>query len=221
MLHLPNYTDRGGAIRDYMVSVKEANYTFELKCDRVTIVGYEAFRMCNNLLKVTMPCVTSVRPKAFNYCSNLETVTMDDEISINSNAFGWCMSLTTVSLPKVTLIDETAFIGCFAIAHVVCPFAALENILLHATGPVNVRFTDDGIGLKKVDGWTGAKATRINADKQTGIALVTSNRRLRFPLLPSASVSPKLPTLPDPAITLILEATLTEPYIYTRTNPIT
>ena len=245
VLHLPNYTDRGGAIGDYM---KEANYTFELKCDRVTIVGFEAFRMCDNLLKVTMPCVTSVHPKAFNYCSYLETVTMDDVISINSNAFGWCMSLTTVSLPKVTLIDETAFIGCFSITHVVCPFAALEHLLSPADGPVLVRFSSgfrvrvnphpfDPLTKEErhklsgaVEGWTGAKRwlavkTNLNRrERQTALGLLAANRVLSASYL-SALPSASLPPLPDLVTNLIHEVadigltpymTIPVTYVYKR-----
>ena len=185
----------------------------------VTRVERSAFSSCDSLVIVSLPRVTEICVNAFDGCKSLTTVSSPDVTVIGEGSFSFCRSLTTVLLPNVTRIAtnpygvdathpygiESAFNHCVAIAHVVCPFAALENLLSpYNSGPVIVRFSGVLTAQERQDlpravrGWTGTKLFR-NADKQSAIALLAANQR-NFFNLPS-----KLAKLPLPATELIIK----------------
>ena len=187
-----------------------------------TGIGTGAFDACAALTSVEFNACEKIGARAFRSCAALTSVEFNACTEIGRFAFIKCEALTSVSFNICNQIKDRAFEDCTAITTVRCRRLLFWQILHSATGPVNVLFTDDGIGLQAVDGWKGklAKATKINADKQTSTALLTANQRLGFPitaprgpLLPSANV---LDTLPATAIDIILEAIAPVRYIYTR-----
>ena len=92
--------------------LKIASYTIP---DSVTVIGYYAFGMCDNLEIVTIPdSVTVIGDYAFGGCDNLEIVTISDSVTvIGDYAFVMCDSLASVTVSNsVTAIENSAFYYC-------------------------------------------------------------------------------------------------------------
>jgi len=66
----------------------------------VTSIGYESFKGCGKLTRVTIPDgVTSIEEEAFHYCSSLTSITIPDSVnSIGDAAFGGCTSMTKIEV---------------------------------------------------------------------------------------------------------------------------
>ncbi len=91
---------------------------------KVTGIGEEAFRNCNELTSVTIPeGVTHVDTHALGYCDSLESVSLPSSLKdIGYAAFGKCVELKSVTIPNgVKSIAADAFNGCCAIKSVVIP----------------------------------------------------------------------------------------------------
>lgn len=81
----------------------------------VSSIGYEAFRGCSNLTKITFPArLTSIGDFAFHGCNSLESPVLPSELEeIGRNAFVDCINLRKINLPsKLHSIGVLAFIGC-------------------------------------------------------------------------------------------------------------
>ena len=88
---------------------------------RVTEIGGFAFRWCESLTSVDMPCVTTIGESAFWSCKSLTSVDMPCVTQIVEGAFDGCTSLTSVDMPSVTGIGEGAFDGCESLTSVDMP----------------------------------------------------------------------------------------------------
>jgi len=89
--------------------------------DEVTIIGYTAFRGCEDLTSVTIPeGVTDIKSDAFFGCSSLTSVTIPSSAtSIGWDAFYGCDNLNSVMIPSsVTSIGFSAFGSCTKLADV-------------------------------------------------------------------------------------------------------
>ena len=88
---------------------------------KMTTIGQDAFKQCDNLLSVTIPeCVTTIGQGAFYYCLGLESVAMrEGVITIEEGAFSGCASLKSITIPNsVTTIGNSAFWYCSALESV-------------------------------------------------------------------------------------------------------
>lgn len=67
---------------------------------KVTSIGEDAFRCCENLTSITIPSsVTSIGEWAFNGCSSLTSITIPSSVtSIGEGAFRFCESLTQIKV---------------------------------------------------------------------------------------------------------------------------
>lgn len=87
----------------------------------VTVIGDQAFRVCNKLSSVTIPdSVTTIGNGAFSTCSGLTSVSIGSGVTtIGNGAFGYCTSLTSVTIPdSVTSIGYAAFNVCSGLTSV-------------------------------------------------------------------------------------------------------
>ena len=68
--------------------------------DGVTTIGYEAFRECDNLTKITISnSVKIIDGHAFQNCDNITEITIPDSVtSIGEYAFDYCHALSDVNL---------------------------------------------------------------------------------------------------------------------------
>ncbi len=89
--------------------------------DRVTSIGYEAFRGCANLTSITIPdSIKSIGEYAFYECDSLTSVTIGDGVtSIGERAFIGCGNLESVTIGDgVTSISNYAFEDCYSLTSV-------------------------------------------------------------------------------------------------------
>ena len=94
------------------VEGKYEDYDIDFK---VTSIGVEAFRDCNQLTKVVLPnSITSIGRNAFYNCTALTNITLPASlVSIGSSAFAYCTSFTSIVIPNsVRTIDWNAFYCC-------------------------------------------------------------------------------------------------------------
>ena len=90
----------------------------------VRSIGYEAFRGCSGLTKLTLPDgVTSIGNYAFDSCSGLTKLILPNSVrSIGDYAFRGCSGLTELTLPNsVTSIVDGAFAGCSGLTELTLP----------------------------------------------------------------------------------------------------
>ena len=90
----------------------------------VRSIGYEAFRGCSGLTKLTLPDgVTSIGNYAFDSCSGLTKLILPNSVrSIGDYAFRGCSGLTELILPNsVTSIVDGAFAGCSGLTELTLP----------------------------------------------------------------------------------------------------
>ena len=81
----------------------------------------EAFRDCDNLLRVTISnSVYSIGTMAFICCRNLVSVKLPDKFSdLPADIFGGCHSLTDIDISNVDNIHPGAFSACFSLTNIV------------------------------------------------------------------------------------------------------
>ena len=92
--------------------------------DKVTSIGYGAFRDCTGLTNVEIGNgVTSIGNDAFYYCKGLTSVVIGNSVTIIGNkAFQYCSGLTSVVIPNsVTSIGFQAFEGCSGLTSIEIP----------------------------------------------------------------------------------------------------
>ena len=91
---------------------------------KVTRIGFEAFRNCDELTSVTIPeGVTHIDTHALAYCGGLMSVSLPSSLrDIGYAAFGKDMELKSVTIPNgVRSIAADAFNGCLKVKSVVIP----------------------------------------------------------------------------------------------------
>lgn len=83
------FDDGTAKISDYIGSALKLTIPSELDGHAITIIGYNAFRDCNNLTSVIIPeGVTSIENWAFENCTSLTDITIPNSVmSIGVNAF--------------------------------------------------------------------------------------------------------------------------------------
>ena len=90
----------------------------------VTIIGYEAFTVCEGLTSIEIPnSVTTIGERAFSGCRGLTSVTIPNSVTtIGVLAFYECVGLTSVTIGNsVTEIGEFAFAWCENLTSIVIP----------------------------------------------------------------------------------------------------
>ena len=78
----------------------------------ISIIGYSAFRECENLASIAIPdSVTDIGEFAFYRCTGLKSITIGENISaIGANAFAGFEGITEIEIPEnVTEIADNAF----------------------------------------------------------------------------------------------------------------
>ena len=114
-------------LRRYLVDALGLNKLEVITSDMLegyTRIGYEAFRVCNNLKSITIPnSVTLIEDYAFFGCSSLRTIIIPNSvISIEDSAFEDCYNLTEITIPdSVTSIGRFAFNGCYSLKSIIIP----------------------------------------------------------------------------------------------------
>ncbi len=91
---------------------------------KVTRIGFEAFRNCDELTSVTIPeGVTHIDTHALAYCDGLKSVSLPSSLrDIGYAAFGKDMELRSVTIPNgVRSIAADAFNGCLKVKSLVIP----------------------------------------------------------------------------------------------------
>ena len=119
--------------------VEITGYTSEVPADLaipagVTVIGENAFRVCESLASVIIPDgVTVIGKDAFWHCESLVNVTLPKSVrEIGEYAFEYCESLASVSIPDgVTKIGLGTFEGCKSLADVTIP-TSVEKIATNA-----------------------------------------------------------------------------------------
>ena len=89
--------------------------------DGVTVIGKDAFRDCESLIRVIIPeSVTEIADNAFRRCLNLTDITISESVtSIGDTAFFACISLKSITIPKsVRSIGKEIFENCKNLASV-------------------------------------------------------------------------------------------------------
>lgn len=77
----------------------------------VTDIGYEAFKGCTSLTKLTVKA-GSIGGEAFKNCTNLQTITFGiDVTSIVNNAFSNCPNVTSVKFSGVVVLNDASLNG--------------------------------------------------------------------------------------------------------------
>lgn len=113
------YTKDGTVLLQYAIGKKETSFVIS---DDVTMIGYNAFAYCTNLISVVIPnSILTIDKHAFYDCVNLSNVTIPDGVTmIGTYAFHNCSSLTSVVIPdSVTAIGSDTFSDCDALISVV------------------------------------------------------------------------------------------------------
>ncbi len=90
----------------------------------VTAIADEAFRMCMNVTKVTLPdTITSIGERAFFGCTAITSLNIPSSLtSLGAYAFNLCKSLKSVTIPAMlTNISDYAFKGCSSITTLTIP----------------------------------------------------------------------------------------------------
>lgn len=99
-------------------------FTYRGKRYKVTTIGENAFRLCNDLSSVVMPnSVVQVERWAFCDSENLKTVSFSSNLTrIKQEAFNGCEKLGDIILPeKLSIIDVSAFAYCESLKSLVIP----------------------------------------------------------------------------------------------------
>ena len=135
----------------------------------VTLIGYWAFKDCENLIKITIPdSVTSIGDNAFSDCTKLESITLGDNVqNIGYGAFANCTSLKQIEIPEgVTNIDGYTFSGCTSLEAITIPDSVTSIGANAFNGCTNLNYNKDGngnyLGNKDNPHYALIKATSLN-----------------------------------------------------------
>ena len=148
------------------VEGKYDNYDIDFK---VTSIGAEAFRDCDELTKVVLPgTIKSIGRNAFYNCTALSNITLPASlVSIGNSAFAYCTSFTSIVIPNsVTTIDWNAFYCCTGLAAVTISNAVtqLNGTFFGCTGLTAVEIPESVVKLDGTfTGCTGLTAITVPA----------------------------------------------------------
>ena len=87
-------------------------------------IGASAFRLCKNLVSVSIPNeVTTIGAYAFSWCSSLTDITISNGVTtIERDTFYKCVGLKSIIIPNsVTRIGEEAFGYCDGLTSIIIP----------------------------------------------------------------------------------------------------
>ena len=126
----------------------------------VTAIGWYAFAVCSDLIRVTLPEeITAIGYGAFENCYSLKSVNIPDGVTtIGEDSFYCCKSLTSITLPEsVTAIEEYAFAGCGSLTRVYCksttpPTGGYNMFYSNASGR-KIYVPTESVGLYKAAQW--------------------------------------------------------------------
>ena len=93
----------------------------------VKIVGYSAFKSCENLKSIQLPStLEEIGDYAFEKCENLASISLGENITvIGDRAFNGCTSLKEIKLPKtLKSLNTRAFMDCTSLSEIEIP----ENV---------------------------------------------------------------------------------------------
>lgn len=93
----------------------------------VKIVGYSAFKSCDNLKSIQLPStLEEIGSYAFENCKNLEVITLGGNVTeIGEEAFKGCTALKEIKLPKsLKRLGSRVFKGCTSLSEIEIP----ENV---------------------------------------------------------------------------------------------
>lgn len=99
-------------------------FTYSGKRYKVTAIGENAFRLCDDLSSVVMPnSVVQIERRAFCDSENLKTVSLSSNLKrIEQEAFNGCKKLGDIILPEnLSIIDVSAFAYCESLKSLVIP----------------------------------------------------------------------------------------------------
>jgi len=108
-------------------SMTNVNYTVP---EGTLIIGEEAFRDYDNLMRLTIPgSVTTIEKDAFSSCGALIEVNFSSGLlSIEEGAFNYCGALETIVLPDtLESLGKAVFLNCAKLSSVTMP-ASLKKI---------------------------------------------------------------------------------------------
>jgi hypothetical protein len=129
--------------------------------EKITSIGNNTFRGCENLMSINLGKITSIGDYAFYGCVALDTVDIPLVETIGASAFEGCNSLRRIDGLKVTEVGNDAFYRCGKLATVNMP--SLEIIGASAFSSCNT--------LSSID---LSKATDIGANAFNGCIGLTS-----------------------------------------------
>lgn len=90
----------------------------------VKIVGYSAFKSCENLKSIQLPStLEEIGSYAFSECPNLKSIQLPSTLEkISSSAFEKCKNLEVITLGEnITVIGDRAFNGCTSLKEIKLP----------------------------------------------------------------------------------------------------
>lgn len=110
---------------DAKILIQYAGTGGEVKIPQgVTFIGSGAFRMQEDVTRVTIPeGVTTIDSGAFYNCYQMKSVVIPESVNyIGSSAFAYCSGLTSVTIPSgLTQLKEDVFLNCSSLASVTIP----------------------------------------------------------------------------------------------------
>lgn len=140
-------------------------FSYKGKRYKVTTIGENAFRLCENLSSVVMPnSVITIERWAF--CdSDIKSIIFSNNLSrIKQEAFNGCKKLVEINLPeKLSIIDVSAFAYCESVKSLVIP----KNVMSIGTGSFK-----ECSGLKSI---TVDKANKVYDSRNDCNAVILSS----------------------------------------------
>lgn len=102
-------------------SIENTTLTSIIIGDKVTVIGYGAFRSCIGLTEIIIPnSVIKIGESAFSECVNLANINLPNSVSyIGSGVFSGCINLTSIDLPtNLYMLNNSVFSRCTNLARV-------------------------------------------------------------------------------------------------------
>ncbi len=144
-----NLTDGTIEVTKYVGSDSVIEIPAEIEGKKITSIGQEAFRLCADITKVTIPDgVTNIGKQAFWRCAGLTEVTLPSSVvSIGYAAFCDCSSLREILIPDtVRSIEDHLFDGCGSLKEVIIPDSVVsigEAAFQFCTNLGKIRMSDN------------------------------------------------------------------------------
>ena len=90
--------------------------------DKLEYIGFECFRDCHSLTKLTIDNVSHLGDGAFYICESLETVSIQTSSDIPNRLFGYCLKLGSVEISgSLKSVGNLSFYNCFALRTITLP----------------------------------------------------------------------------------------------------